>query len=134
MIYVGHLEVELWHLEGSQVLRSGQSLMTSISGPEGQIDLNIGGTNRLMIINQHTKFHQNQRRSCKCHPVLIDLTWNAPLPKNKQAVMCRTCFQLESWIVYTIHSFHMDVMYCLYFPLSVIDENMLPYSYGLNYS
>ena len=33
---------ELWHLEGRQVSRSGQSLMTSISGPEGQIDLKIG--------------------------------------------------------------------------------------------
>ena len=67
------LEVELWHLEGRQVSKSGQSLMTSISGPEGQVNLNIGGTHRLMIINQQTKCHQNWRRSCK---FLIDFTWN----------------------------------------------------------
>ena len=45
--------------------------MTSVSGPEGQIDLNIGGTHLLVIINQHTKCHQNRRPSCK---FLIDLT------------------------------------------------------------
>ena len=57
------------YLEGRQVSRSGQSLMTSISRPEGQIDLKIGVTHRLVIINQHTKCHQNRRRSCKFHPV-----------------------------------------------------------------
>ena len=50
---------------------SGQSLMTSISGHEGEIDLKNGGTHRLVIINQQTKFHQHRRRSCK---FLIDLT------------------------------------------------------------
>ena len=34
-------------------------------------------------------------------------------------------------ILHTIHSFHMDVAYCLHLPLSLID--MLPYSYCLNY-
>ena len=37
------LEVELWHLEGRQVSRSGQSLMTSISRPEGQVNLKLVG-------------------------------------------------------------------------------------------
>ena len=31
-------------MEGRQVSRAGQSLMTYISGPEGQIDLKIGRT------------------------------------------------------------------------------------------
>ena len=48
---VGPLEVELWHMEGCQVSMSGQSLITSISGHEGQIDLKSGGTHRLVIIN-----------------------------------------------------------------------------------
>ena len=30
-----------------------------------EIDPNICGMHRLMIINQHTKFHKNRRRSCK---------------------------------------------------------------------
>ena len=52
LAYVGHLEVEFWHLDGRQVSRSGQSLMTSISGPESQIDLKIGGT------HDHKPIHQ----------------------------------------------------------------------------
>ena len=63
-------------MEGRQVSRSGQSLMTSVSGPESQIDLNITETHRLVIINQHTTSHQNRRRLCK---FLIDLTWNTSL-------------------------------------------------------
>ena len=56
-----------------QVLTSGQSLMTSISGPEGQIDLPIGGAHRIVILNQHTKCHQIRRRLCK---FMIDLTYD----------------------------------------------------------
>ena len=52
--------------------------MTSMFGPEGQIDLTIGETHRLVIINHHTKFHQNRRWSCN---LFIDLTWNAPMYK-----------------------------------------------------
>ena len=52
-------EVELWHLEGCQASRSGQIVMTSISEPQGQIDLKCGGKHRFVIINQHTKCHQN---------------------------------------------------------------------------
>jgi len=54
-----------------------------ISGPDGQIDLKIGGTHTLVIINQHTKCHQNRRRLCKC---LIDLTWNAPIVTFTESV------------------------------------------------
>ena len=50
--------------------------MTSIFGPEGQADLRICGKHRLLIVNQNTKFNNDQRRSCK---LLIDLTWNAPI-------------------------------------------------------
>ena len=46
--------------------------MTSTSGPKGQIDLKLVGR---MIINQHTKFHQNHVNFIL---FLIDLTWNAP--------------------------------------------------------
>ena len=77
---VGHQEVELRHLESRRVSRSGQSLMTSISGLESQIELNIGGTHRLMIINQHTKCHQNRRRSCKFHSVFDRFDMECPAP------------------------------------------------------
>jgi len=76
---VGHLEVKLWHLEGRQVSWLGQSLMTSISGHQGQIDLKFGGKHRLVILHQHNKFikiedsHVNFTRL-----FFIDLTWNAP--------------------------------------------------------
>ena len=68
-MYVGYLEVELCHLDVYQVSRLGQSLITSISGPEGHTDLEH--KHRHLIINQHTKCYQNRRLSCKC---LIDLT------------------------------------------------------------
>ena len=73
------MEVELWHMEGRQVSRSGQSLMTSISGPEGQIDLKIGGIQTRMIINQDNKSRQNRRRSCTFHPVFVWFDMECPL-------------------------------------------------------
>ena len=101
------LEVELWHLEGRQVSRSVQSLMTSISRPEGQVNLKIGGTHRLMIINQHIKCHQNWRRSCK---FLIDLIWNVQklifhIAVSNQLIMKNfmylvICFLQWSWMDY----------------------------------
>ena len=57
--------MELCHLEGHQVSRSGQSLMTSISGPECQIDINIG-------YEKHDG-HENVTL------FFIDLTWNVPI-------------------------------------------------------
>ena len=38
----------------SSGIKAGQSLMTSISEPEGQIDLKCCGKHRLLIINQPT--------------------------------------------------------------------------------
>ena len=61
--------------KGCQASRLGQSLITTINRCVSQIDLKYGWKHRLVIINKHTKFHQNQSRSCK---LLIDLTWNAP--------------------------------------------------------
>ena len=55
-MYVGPIEMELRHMEGRQVSRSGHSLMTSISGRESQIDLCFGGKHRLVIINQQPNF------------------------------------------------------------------------------
>ena len=61
--------------KGRQASRSGQSLITTINRWVSQIDLKYGWKHRLVIINKHTKFHQNRSQSCK---LLIDLTWNAP--------------------------------------------------------
>ena len=78
--------MELWHLEGCQVSRSGQRLMTYISGPESQIDLKYGGKHRIVIINQHTKFHQHRRQSCKFHPLW--LIWHGVRSKISSLQNC----------------------------------------------
>ena len=43
--------MEIQRLEVRQVSMSGQSLMTSISGPDSQMDLTIGDIHRLVIAN-----------------------------------------------------------------------------------
>ena len=48
-----------------------------------QIDVKISGMHRLMIINRHTKYIKNRRRSCKFHHFW--LIWHGmPLHRNWQ--------------------------------------------------
>ena len=71
-------------MESREVSRPSQSLMTSIYGPEGQMDLTIGGTQRLMMINQYTKFYQNRRRSCAFLIDSMPPIWNIAYTSTTQ--------------------------------------------------
>ena len=108
--------MELWHLEGRQVSRSGQCLVTSISGRDSQTDLKCDWMHIVVIENQQAKFHQDRRRSCKCHPVFdwFDMDcpscisyWSAKRTyfymlslEHTFTVIIAICLTFNSWILY----------------------------------